>query len=396
MKVEVKSKATGSSFQVDRIIGEYSQNIPGPILIFIGGIHGNEPSGVISLKQVFDELHQLKPPIKGRIYGFAGNLTALSKCLRFVQSDLNRTWKIERMKEISNGKYTPENESIEGREQKELYDAIKKIIQNNHDVYIFDLHTTSSESQPFITIGDTLRNRLFAMKFPIPIILGIEEQIEGTLLSYINSEFGFTTMGFESGQHNALSSIQIHKALIWLVLLHTKCIKSNDIPNLNEHHQTLVSYARDNQKIFEIRYRYDISKLKEFKMNPGFQNFQRINKGESLAKSEFGDISSLEKGMVFLPLYQEQGDDGFFVVRQIMPFWLKVSAFLRKIRVDKILPILPGIKKHPDAENTLVVNTKIARWYVIELFHLLGFRKEMRINGKLIVAKRKYDTIKPH
>lgn len=395
MKVEVKSKATGSSFQIERVIGEYSQNIPGPTLIFIGGIHGNEPSGVIALKQIFDELHHLKPQIKGGIYGLAGNLTALSKGLRYVQSDLNRIWKTQRMTETNNGKYTSENESIEGQEQKELYEAIKKVTQNNHKVYLFDLHTTSSESQPFITIGDTLRNRIFAMKFPIPIILGIEEQIEGTLLSYINSEFGFITMGFESGQHDALSSIEIHKTLIWLVLFHTKCIKSKDIPNLKEYHKTLVSYAKDNQKIFEIRYRYDISELKEFKMNPGFQNFQSINKGTLLAKNEFGDIPSLEKGMVFLPLYQAQGDDGFFVVKPIIPFWLKVSAFLRKIRTDKILPFLPGIKKHPEIENTLIVNTKIARWFVIELFHLLGFRKEMRMNGKLIVTRRKYDTIEP-
>lgn len=395
MKVEVKSKATGSSIHIERVIGEYTQNIPGPILIFVGGIHGNEPSGVIALKQVFVKLIQSKPVIKGSIYGFAGNLTALGQNLRYVEEDLNRIWKTDRMEEINNGKYIPENESIEGREQKELYEAIKSATQNNHKIYIFDLHTTSSESQPFITIGDTLRNRFFAMKFPIPVILGIEEQLEGTLLSYVNGELGYITMGFESGQHEALSSIQIHIALIWLVLQNAKCIDPKDIPNLEDHYRILNSSTNDRQKIFEIRYRYDISELKEFKMNPGFQNFQKINKGTILAKSELGDIPSLEKGMVFLPLYQAQGDDGFFVVKQIVPFWLKVSAFLRKRRIDRILPYLPGIKKDSENANTLIVNTKIARWFVVELFHLLGFRKEMRVNGKLIVTKRKYDTIEP-
>lgn len=395
MKAEVRSKALPISIHTERIIGRYSKNVSGPVIIFIGGIHGNEPSGIFALKNVFDELRRLNPPFKGELYGFAGNLSALSRGVRYVQKDLNRIWKSERMKKIENGRYLPENESIEEKEQKELYEVLKSAYNKKGIVYIFDLHTTSSESQPFTTIGDTLRNRIFAMKFPIPIILGIEEQIEGTLLSYVNSELGFITMGFESGQHDALSSIQIHEALIWLVLFHTKCIKSKGIPKLNDHYKTLVSHAKDNQKIFEIRYRYDISKLKEFKMNPGFQNFQRISKGEALAKNEFGEISSLEKGMVFLPLYQTQGDDGFFVVRQVMPFWLKVSAFLRRMRVDKVLPYLPGIKKHPETENTLIVNTKIARWLVIELFHLLGFRKEMRLNGKLIVTKRKYDTIEP-
>ena len=395
MKVEVRSKALKRSIHTERVIGKYSQNIPGPTLIFIGGIHGNEPSGVIALQQVFEELSQLKPPIKGRIYGFAGNLSALSQGVRYVQKDLNRIWKSERIAEINNGKYVPENECIEEQEQRQLYEILKSSYNEKDKVYIFDLHTTSSESQPFTTIGDTLRNRILAIKFPIPIVLGIEEQLEGTLLSYVNSELGFVSMGFESGQHDALSSIQIHAALIWLVLAHTKCIKSKDLPNLNDHYKTLISHTKNNQKIFEIRYRYDISKLKEFAMKPGFKNFQKISKGEALAKNEFGEISSLEKGMVFLPLYQTQGDDGFFIVKQIMPFWLKVSAILRRMRIDKLLPYFPGINKHPETENTLIINTKIARWFVIEFFHLLGFRKELRLNGKLIVTKRRYDTIEP-
>ena len=112
MKIEVKSKAIGNSIQVERVIGKYTQNIPGPTIIFVGGIHGNEPSGVIALKQVFNELSQIKPSIKGSIYGFSGNLTALSRGVRFIHEDLNRIWKTERMEEITNGKYIPENGSL--------------------------------------------------------------------------------------------------------------------------------------------------------------------------------------------------------------------------------------------------------------------------------------------
>ena len=101
--------------------------------------------------------------------------------------------------------------------------------------------------------------------------------------------------------------------------------------------------------------------------------------------------------MLFLAFQFQQNslDDGFFIVKQIMPFWLKVSAILRRMRIDKLLPYFPGINKHPETENTLIINTKIARWFVIEFFHLLGFRKELRLNGKLIVTKRRYDTIEP-
>lgn len=392
--MEVESKALSTSIKIDRQIGYYSRNAKGPTLIFIGGIHGNEPSGVFALHSILNELNRLSPPFRGEIFGFAGNLTALSRGVRYVNSDLNRVWKTSTISKLDIGRNIDAAGCIEEREQQELYEVLKKAYSRKWPVYVFDLHTTSAESQPFITIGDTIRNRIFAMKFPIPIILGIEEQIEGTLLNYIN-ELGFITMGFESGQHDALASIQVHTALIWLVLYHARCMESKHVPNLFDHYQTLARNVYDDQKIFEVRYRYDISALKEFNMNPGFQNFQKVGKGDNVAQSENGKIFSREKGLIFLPLYQKQGDDGFFVVREIMPFWLRVSSVMRKMRLEKILPYLPGIQKHPLTENTLIVNTKIARWYVLEIFHLLGYRRKTTENGKLIVTKRKWDIVEP-
>lgn len=389
MKVEVRSKALNQNIRTNRVIGKYSRSQRGSTVIFIGGIHGNEPAGVFALHHVLNNLKEINPNFRGDVYGFAGNLTALSRGVRYVQKDLNRIWTDGQPKET-----TSENNCVEENEQAELYTAVKKAYNKKNPVIIIDLHTTSSESQPFTTIGDTLRNRVFAMRFPIPIILGIEEEIEGTLLNFI-SDRGFITLGFESGHHDARSSIEIHTALIWLALFHAKCIKENDIPNLNQHYQILLENSPNNQKIFEVRYRYDISELREFIMNPGFQNFQSIRKGENLARNELGAIYSKEKGMIFMPLYQKQGDDGFFVVREIMPFWLRFSTIMRKIRFEKILPYLPGINKHPQNDNMLIVNTKIARWFVIEFFHLLGYRRETKENGKLVVAKRKYDTIGP-
>lgn len=394
MKVEVKSKALKTSIGIERQIGYYSRGAKGPTLIFIGGIHGNEPSGVFALHSVLNELQHLNPPFRGEIFGFAGNLTGLSRGVRYVDKDLNRIWKSDVISEADSEGGIAAAECVEEKEQRELHQVLKKAYRKKCPVYIFDLHTTSSESQPFITIGDTIRNRIFAMKFPIPIILGIEEQIEGTLLNYV-SDLGFITMGFESGQHDALTSIQVHIALIWLVLYNARCMESKHIPNLLDHYKTLAKSVHDDQKIFEVRYRYDISTLKKFSMNPGFQNFQKVGKGVNIAQCENGKIFSRERGSIFLPLYQNQGDDGFFMVREIIPFWLRVSSLLRKMRLEKILPCLPGIQKHPATENTLIVNTKIARWYVLEFFHLLGYRRETKENGKLIVTKRKWDIAEP-
>jgi len=393
--VQVTSRALNKTIKFDRLIGNYTQNIPGPTLLFIGGIHGNEPAGVLALTQVFEEIQNSSIPIKGEIYAFAGNLKALLKNKRFIEQDLNRIWKVERIKELENENVDEKNESIEEKEQRELYDAIKFVFKLKNPVYVFDLHTTSSESRPFITIADTLRNRNFAMKFPLPIILGIEEQIVGTLLNYIN-ELGLIAMGFESGQHDAESSIAIHRASIWLSLIYSGCLNDKDLPNLSKHYATLKSHSENGNKVFEVRYRYEISEGERFRMIEGFKNFQPIKRRQLLAETNIGSIRSHENGMVFLPLYQNLGNDGYFIVHEIKPFWLKISAALRKKNIQKFLPLLPGIKKHPFNGNSLIVNQKIARWFVIEFFHLLGYRRKHTEMNKLVVTKRKFDIVGPN
>ena len=52
----VHSKALNQSIQVDRIIGHVDGKKPGPTLIFFGGIHGNEPSGVFALQQAITKI----------------------------------------------------------------------------------------------------------------------------------------------------------------------------------------------------------------------------------------------------------------------------------------------------------------------------------------------------
>ncbi len=126
-------------------------------------------------------------------------------------------------------------------------------------------------------------------------------------------------------------------------------------------------------------------------MEPGYTNLQEVKEGELLAHDHRGEILAREKGRVLMPLYQGLGDDGFFLAREVKPFWLKLSAFLRRLHLDAIVNIFPGVKHHPKLENTFLVNPKIARWFVIEIFHLLGFRKHKPEAGMLVLSKRKHD-----
>ena len=126
-------------------------------------------------------------------------------------------------------------------------------------------------------------------------------------------------------------------------------------------------------------------------MEPGFANLQKISEGQLLARDRTGAIRSTERGLILLPLYQDQGNDGFFWCREVRRLWLSVSALFRRLRLGSMMHLLPGVKKDPDQPETLVINTRIARFYPLELFHLMGFRKRRQVGATLVVSRRPFD-----
>ena len=371
--IEVHSKALDQSTSVGRVIGHLKGTKPGPTLIFMGGIHGNEPSGVFALQKVFKKLEETSPKISGNIYGITGNMWALERGVRFDKEDLNRVWFKERINALPKEKEEAKNEDI--KQQMEIYEVVSSILEKEEGpFYFFDLHTTSSETVPFLTVNDSLLNRKFTIQYPLPIILGIEEYLEGPILSYIN-ELGYVAFGFEAGQHDSLASIENNMAFIYLSLVFTGIVNKEDI-QYHQCYDLLAKTTGDVRNIYEIYFRYLIKPEESFKMNPGFFNFQRVRAEQELAISNGKSIRALKDGRIFMPLYQSQGSDGFFAIRKIPSIFLLISSFLRKIRMDKWLTILPGVKWKEIEKHTLIVNKRIALFFAKQFFHLLGYRSK--------------------
>jgi hypothetical protein len=107
-----------------------------------------------------------------------------------------------------------------------------------------------------------------------------------------------------------------------------------------------------------------------------------------LAHDRRGAIRTKRACRVMLPLYQALGDDGFFLARDVRPFWLGVASWLRALGLPRIVHWLPGVRRDPGDPNTILVNPGVARWFVTELFHLLGFRRERRCGDRLAFSRR--------
>ena len=196
---QVEVESFNEKILVQRILGRVEGVKKSPTVIAIGGIHGNERAGINALLNVFKTLEDENINLKGNFYGIAGNINAISENIRFKNVDLNRIWTKKEILKL----YLENDLEIESKEQHEIYIVIKDILKKEKGPFYFlDLHTTSSETQPFITISDSLNNRKYSSNFSIPTILGIEEYLDGPLLTYIN-EFGHIALGFEAGQHDS-------------------------------------------------------------------------------------------------------------------------------------------------------------------------------------------------
>lgn len=381
----------GKSVQISREIARIEGDPDGPNIVFIGGMHGNEPTGVLALHRVMSLLRPLQPLLKGNVYALSGNLNALERGERYIVNDLNRVWHADMVERAKNRDYEPSEIINEVEEQIELWSYIDDLMVKKKGKFFFiDLHTTSVKSVPFITMSDTIMNRSFSKRIPVPVVIGIEAYLQEPLLSYVN-DLGCISMAFEAGQHHDPESVRNHEAMIWLSLVTSKVIKEIEVPKFKKHYHHLMHSAEGNDKVFEINFRQHIEINQTFEMLPGFKNFQPVKAKQLLAKLNGEPVLSPEKGLIFMPLYQKQGDDGFFIIKKIGKFWLGFSYIFRMLGLYRVLRFLPGVKPFMKTDHTMVVNTKIARWYSKEILNLMGYRRKKKKGDITLYIRRKYD-----
>lgn len=294
---------------IGRIIGEYDSGRKGNLLFITAGIHGNEPAGVLALQKVFKSLQEDQPKINGKVVGVVGNRKALQNEVRFIDEDLNRTWTSEN---IDGGK----NDTQEKMEMFKIIKTLQECSESQFEKrYFLDCHTTSSNSEPYISVQDVNENLNWANSFPTYIIRGFSDIVKGSIDRYF-SQIGLTGFTFEAGQHQSEVSVDNHKGIIWLSIKNACDLKFEDLKEYPKSAQMLEN-KKPNRKIFDIIYRHGLSDEDEFEMMPGFINFQSIQKGDLLAHQNNKPVYSEWDAYIFMPLYQSQGNDGFFVVKEI-------------------------------------------------------------------------------
>jgi len=378
------AEASTATQEFQRRLGRYTTGRPGPTIVVCGGLHGNEPAGALAARRVLERLERERPPLRGELLAVAGNLAALAAGRRYLAVDLNRVWQPDHVLSVRNGRSrNPEQEEL--RALLEVFDGLD---DRDGPLILLDLHTTSGESPPFTIMSDTLRNRRIAFALPPTVILGLEETVDGTLLEYL-TERGYTAVVVEAGQHDAPASVAIHEAVLWMGLTAAGALTAREVPDFAAHRARLQEASRDLPRVVELRHRHPVAASDGFRMEPGYRGLQPVSQGELLGRDRGGEVRAPQRGRIVLPLYQELGDDGFFLVRRVSRVWLGLSALLRRLKLGRIVPWLPGVEKHPDQPNALLVDPKVARWLGVEIFHLFGFRRRRPDGDHLVFSRRR-------
>lgn len=362
---------------------------PGPTLICVAGIHGNEPAGIHAVRRVVAALESRESEMTGQFVALAGNVSALERGCRFIDRDLNRAWTTARLAKLrENGKL---GGTVEDCEQVELLEEIESILRaTSGPVYVLDLHTTSGPCGTFSVFSDSLPLRDFASRFPVPMVLGLEELVDGTLLNLLG-EHGLIAITVETGQHDEPAAIDRAEAAIWIAVVSAGLLPERLVPEAIAARERLHRESCHLPRVFEMRYKHDVRKGDGFVMAPGYANFQGVSEGQVVARDNGGDVIAEEDGRLLMPLYQKQGEDGFFLVREFSPFWMAVSRVLRRVGVARVAHWLPGVARVEGTDDEVVVDKRVARFFARQLFHLLGFRQMEDAGRRLIMRRRHVD-----
>lgn len=308
--------------QGERLIGRFTGDEKGPLMIVITALHGNEYAGARAMDLVLKmlEVEPITNPsfhFKGRIIGLRGNLQAFKLGRRFLQTDMNRIWTSAVIEKI----FATDIDDLqhEYKELRELIQAVRDEIADYdpHEMVVLDLHTTSGPGGIFSIVRDDLDSIRLGVELHAPVIRGMITGMEGTTVHYFNSsnfDVPVTTVVFESGRHTDPASINRAIAGIINCMRTTGMVQAADVEN--QHDAILIEHSRDLPKVAHLKYVHKIGADDQFEMLPGFSNFDRIKKGMVLAMDRHGDICAQCDGLLLMPKYQVEGSDGFFIIQE--------------------------------------------------------------------------------
>ena len=313
--------------QEQRLIGQRTGDKHGPLLLIFCQVHGNEPAGRLAVEELFKAIDEeyLKNPnfsFSGKILALCGNVQAARQGRRFLQRDLNRSWTAAQVAKVQAQK--PQERQAEDLE---LYENLAFIqaelaAYQPSELVVLDLHTTTAHGGLFVIPSRSPRSRSLGLSMLAPVLHGFLDGLQGTSLHYFNeTNFSLPTTAvcFEAGQHLAADSVSHSVSAIIRCFTAMGGFRPEDIET--KHEELLRKNAQGLPREGRLVYRHAVQAQDNFAMRQDkiYRNFDPIAQGELLAYDKNGPIYASHQGYILMPLYQAQGEDGFFIIEDYQP-----------------------------------------------------------------------------
>jgi hypothetical protein len=373
-----------STLELPRILGVRDGGRRGPLVIVVAGQHGNEPGGVEAALELLADLHEAE--VAGRLVVLSGNRAALRRGVRHQGQDLNRLWTRAELAALETR--PPSADTPDRAELRELHAVITRELaaQPSREVVLLDLHSTSAGGPGFSVVADAIPSRLLARAVPLPVILGLEERLEGPLLTWMADQ-GLTAAVFEGGQHKDPLTPRNCLAALWLALAQCRTIPATH-PRVAPARSHLERVAHGLPRVMDLSFVHAVTPDDRFLMEPGWRNFMRVCRDQCLALQNGELVQAPLDGYMLMPLYQGLGTEGYFLCRPVSRAWLTASRWLRRTRTHFLLRLLPGIRAVDTTAGECRTDRRLTR-PVVAALHLYGYRKRTLREGTEVSWRRK-------
>lgn len=221
--------------QVDSRTGE------GKHLLMVGGIHGNEPSGVQAMIQMHQKLVSGEIVLKsGKISFLLGNPEAYKQEVRYIDEDLNRAFSGER------------RDSVEYQRVLE----IRNFIQSQTDIhFLMDFHSVSTGDFQILVynIGHPENMDLALKLSSIPTRFAYHpDHIRAPMIEEV-SQYDISSIAIECGNHSSPEAIDIasqhmNNAMVYFGMCDGTITKLEDGEKVKRYKSFQVVEPRDNFK----------------------------------------------------------------------------------------------------------------------------------------------------
>ena len=246
----------------------FSSGNPGPKIVIIGGVHGNEPVGVEAIIEIQDQIQNLK---NGEITFILGNPLAYLEDVRFISSNLNRCFVKDYPKDY------------EGFRAKEITDFLRKYKPD----YLLDLHSVSiGNTQMEIHKNKNKIVRCLINQGFMQIVIN-QKAMKG---SSIQLKFLENTMGVECGNHNSSTGLGVAIFKIKQLLNYFKMAEF--ILEKTVSSSNFVAYQLIEPIIPRLEFKFT---------NPDIASEIFVKKGAVYAKSKNGDIVASVDSYILMP-----------------------------------------------------------------------------------------------